>query len=288
MIYNRFPLIFAAFLLLGVACVKPKVYRAELAARNQAEAREKMLLRELAERKDEADKLIRQVGELNRTIGAQTEELGDLRTELSTRTQQMGESSSKLAEKLAQTQNELANRDQLLQQRTATVQKIQNTQKERRRRLDDIHAALQKAYPATSGVQVELVADEAVALTLPDKGLFNADGLTVSAAGKTLLKPLADLLAERPELDADIAAYTDNSLPKDKTVKDTWDWSLLRATNVVRLLIRDYNTNANQLTPVGRGEFYPLTSNATPEGRLANRRTVALIRPVLPAVPPAE
>jgi chemotaxis protein MotB len=56
----------------------------------------------------------------------------------------------------------------------------------------------------------------------------------------------------------------------------------------VRLLVRDFNVNANQLTPVGKGEFYPLTSNATAEGRQKNRRTVLVLRPVLPAVPEAE
>jgi chemotaxis protein MotB len=100
---------------------------------------------------------------------------------------------------------------------------------------------------------------------------------------------LAEYLAARPSLDVDLVAYTDNSLPtKEKSLKDTWDWSLQRATNLVRILIRDFNTNANQLTPVGRGEFYPVTSNETPEGRAKNRRTVVVFRPVLPAVPPID
>jgi len=75
---------------------------------------------------------------------------------------------------------------------------------------------------------------------------------------------------------------------KEKTIKDTWDWSLQHATNVVRMLIREFNTNANQLMPVARGEFYPMTSNETPEGRSKNRRTVMVFKLVLPAVPVVE
>jgi chemotaxis protein MotB len=113
--------------------------------------------------------------------------------------------------------------------------------------------------------------------------------LGIPATGKNLLQILAEFLAARPSLDVDVAAYTDNVLPpKEKTLKDTWDWSLQRATNVVRLMIREFNTNANQLTPVAKGEFYPVTSNETPEGRAKNRRTVFLIHPLLPAVPKAE
>ena len=275
-------------ILLTTSCVKPSLYRAELGARNQAEAREKVLVKEVMDRREEAANLIKQVGDLNRTIGGQAEELNDLRTELSSRTKQMGESSNKLAGQMAQLENDLAAKTSLLDQKTATLQKVQTAQKDRRRMLNEIKTALVKVYPAASGVQIEITAAEEVTVSFPDKTLFNADGITVSATGKTLLKPLADLLGERPELDVDLVAYTDNSLPKDKTIKDTWDWSLLRATNVIRLLIRDFNTNANQLTPIGRGEFYPITSNATPEGRLANRRTVAVIHPVLPAVPSVD
>lgn len=286
--YLQLSLILLVFSALAGACVKPKIYRAEIAARSQAEGREKVLLQELIQRREESANLIKQVGDLNRTIGSQNEEMNDLRAELNNRTKQMGESSSKLSGQLSQLENELAAKNSLLDQRTATLQKVQTAQKERRRRLNELKTKLTQAFGASSGVQVDITPDEAVSVSLPDKTLFNADATTVSASGKTMLKPLADLLGEHPEYDVEIIAYTDNSLPKDKSLKDTWDWSLIRATNIVRLMIRDYNTNANQLTPIGRGEFYPVTSNATPEGRLANRRTIVLIHPALPAVPAAE
>ena len=85
------------------------------------------------------------------------------------------------------------------------------------------------------------------------------------------------------------AIGADNTLPKGaKNMDDTWDWSLIRAVNVTRLLIRDFNINANQLTPVAKGEYYPVTSNETAEGRLRNRRTVLAIFPPLVQVPAAE
>ncbi len=85
-----------------------------------------------------------------------------------------------------------------------------------------------------------------------------------------------------------MACHTDNSLPKDKTLQDTWDWSLRRAANVARMLVSDYNVNANQLTPVAKGEFYPITSNESAEGRQKNRRTEIVLHPVAPAVPAVD
>ena len=274
-------------LTLFFSCVKPKIYKAELAARSAAEAREKVLLRELGGRKEETAVLTKQVGELNRTIGTQENEISNLRTELSNRTQSLGASTNKLATEKADLEKELNAKNILLNKREESLSRVREGQAKRKKIVSDIDSALAGVYAPFAETGVTIVAEnETVFLTLPDKALFDANGLSISTSGKNLLMPLAEFLATRPSLDIDVVAYTDNSLPpKEKTLKDTWDWSLQRATNLTRLLIREFNTNANQLTPVGRGEFYPLTSNETAEGRQKNRRTVIVVRPQLPAVP---
>ncbi len=266
------------------ACVKPKIYQAELASRSAAEAREKVLVQELLDRKNETASLTKQVGELNRAIGNQEEEIKDLNGELSTRTQKMGESSSKLAAENAALEKDLAFVSDELAKRDSLLQVIQNVQQKRRDILNSLKSALEKGYVGQADVSVSVNGD-AVLLTLPDKTLFDAkNGQEISASGKTSLTSLAQILTSRPEVKVDVNCHTDNVLPKDKTLLDTWDWSLRRATNLVRLLVRDFNVNANQLTPVGKGEFFPLSSNETPEGRQKNRRTVLVLRPVLPAI----
>ena len=269
------------------ACVKPKIYRAEVAARKATENREKVLVQELLDRKRETADLTRQVGELNRLIGNQEAESRRLNTELSSRTQKLGESSSKLSSEKAALENELASTNAELAKRKALLQRIQKAQQDRAKTLNELKDALTKSYSDQPGVTVTLHG-ETVMLTLPDKTLFDAKGLEISASGKNLLSPFVQVLTSRPELDVDVVCYTDNVLPKDKTLQATWDWSLRRATNLTRLLIRDFNVNANQLTPIGRGEFYPVTSNETADGRQKNRRTVMAIWPELPPVPAAE
>lgn len=284
----KISLLFPGFLsILLVSCVQTKKYQAELVARSESEARERVLANELHDRKTETASLTKQFADVNRQLGIQDKTISDLNKELESRTQILGESSNKQAAEIGKLEKELSEERKKVEQKTAIQQKVLSAQKERQMMLSELHGTLTKVYAGFTGVAVRIEGD-AVALVLPDKGIFDATGVAVSAQGKTLLKPLAELLASRPELDVEVVAYTDNVLPKDKTIKDTWDWSLMRATNLVRTMIREYNSNANQLSPIGRGEFYPVTSNATPEGRVQNRRSVMVIKPVLPAVPSAE
>ena len=66
--------------LLGLAllsissCVKPKIYRAELAARATAEGREKVLVQELLERRKETALLTKTTENLARDLGKQDTE----------------------------------------------------------------------------------------------------------------------------------------------------------------------------------------------------------------------
>jgi chemotaxis protein MotB len=276
--------------ILLTSCVKQRVYRAEVAARSAAEGREKVLVQEILERRKETAQLVKTTENLARDLGKQDEEIENLKEQLSNTTQSMGESASKLAGEKASLEKTLAATNQTLDMRNGVIRKVKSVQDKRRSILTELDSDLQKSFGAfaATGVTTAMEGD-AVHLTLPDALLFDASGINISAKGKELLQPLAEFLAARPALPVELVAFTDNVLPpKEKSLKDTWDWSLARATNIVRLLIRDFNVNANQVTPVGKGEFYPLASNETPEGRQKNRRTVVVFKPVLPAVPLAE
>lgn len=267
------------------SCVSSKKYRAELSSRETCEAREKILVQEVLERRKETANLVRQIGELNRSLGNQDAELRDLKSELTNRTLQMGESSSKLATEKSTLEKDLAAKTALLAKREATLESVAASQKGRLSILNDLKTIIAKNFPSASGYILETNQD-AVLLTLPDQDLFDKNGMSISISGQKMLQQFASILVNRPELDVEILAYTDNVLPKGaKGLDDTWDWSLARATNVVRVLIRDFYVNANQLTPVGKGEFYPASSNETTEGRQKNRRTVLVIYPTLPTVP---
>ncbi len=283
MLKTRWNLLFLLLLTPFLACVRPKIHRAEVAARSAAEAREKVLLSTLDERIRENNALIQQVSDLSKTIGSQETTLKSIQSELDARTQSMGESAGKLAGEKAALQQELSLAKQQLDKRNT----LQNAWKSRKisneTALNAVQNELKTALSAIQPTEYSInVLNDAVMLSLSDKLLFESASSAVSSSGKATLTGIAAFLSKSPTVDMDVEAHTDNVLPpKEKTLQDTWDWSLRRATNVVRILIRDFNVNANQLTPIAKGEFYPLASNESAEGRQRNRRTILVFRPVL-------
>lgn len=280
----RIVFVFSSFIGLFGACVRPAVFRSEKIARMNAEARESVLFRELQDRKTEVSKLTDNLGVLNKNIGNQETIISNLRLEITTRTKQLGESSGKLIlekialeEKLSATQDSLTHTEELLNT-------VRVAQKRRQRQLEFLRYELDTIFRGVQGAQLPENSSD-LNITLQDKFLFEPSGMTISQSGQLLLERIANFLSSHPEIDVLLEAHTDNMLPKDKNLKDTWDWSNHRSVHVVRYLIRELNVNANQLTPSGKGEFFPVTSNETPEGRQTNRRTVLILMPPLTQIP---
>ena len=275
---------------LSTGCIKPKIYRFEKTARILAEEREKVLMKELADRKSETAALIQQSGQLNRVVGAQELKITEMTSEISGLTKVQTESSAQLRAEKTALEKELANKNEVLARRESALQNIRQELQQRTDSLNRMHATLTRLYEMRADTHISVVIERDLLLvTYADKSLFANDGVALSETGRHTLVPLAAFLSQCPTLDAEVLAYTDNVLPaKNKTLKDTWEWSLARATQLVRTLVRDYNVNANQLTPVGKGEFYPLASNETNEGREKNRRTVVVIHAFTPFFPNKE
>jgi len=96
-------------------------------------------------------------------------------------------------------------------------------------------------------------------------------------AGRASLKDLAAIIIRFPDLVVDVVGHTDNQ-PVARTGMDNWDYSVLRASSVARLLTREYGLSTNQVLAAGKGEFSPLRSNETTEGRAENRRVDLVLR----------
>ena len=64
-------------------------------------------------------------------------------------------------------------------------------------------------------------------------------------------------------------------------IESNWDLSTKRATAIVNILSENKGVNKQNLTAAGRGEFAPLMSNDTPEGKAKNRRIEIILTPKL-------
>lgn len=74
-----------------------------------------------------------------------------------------------------------------------------------------------------------------------------------------------------------VEGHTDNIAINTNYFHSNWQLSSVRAANVVEFLISQGNVDPNRLSSIGYGEYRPVKSNDTEEGRSANRRVDILI-----------
>jgi chemotaxis protein MotB len=120
-----------------------------------------------------------------------------------------------------------------------------------------------------------------VYVSLSDKMLFKSGSSEINVAAETVLEKVGKVVNDHKELDILVEGHTDNVPISNVSVADNWDLSAKRATAVVRLLQKKFGVAPNRMTAGGRGEFSPKTSNDTPAGKQANRRTEIIITPRL-------
>jgi len=73
-------------------------------------------------------------------------------------------------------------------------------------------------------------------------------------------------------IEIQIKGYTDNVPPPPTSpYTDNWELSSARALSVLKILIKD-GVSPKQLSAAAYGEYHPIASNATKEGRAKNRR----------------
>jgi chemotaxis protein MotB len=123
-----------------------------------------------------------------------------------------------------------------------------------------------------------------VYVSMENKLLFGTGSWAVGAEGKTAVVAVGKVLADNPEISVLIEGHTDN----DKIlgaigggIENNWDLSTKRATAIVNILSENKAINKENLTAAGRGEFAPLMSNETAEGKAKNRRIEIILTPKL-------
>lgn len=121
-----------------------------------------------------------------------------------------------------------------------------------------------------------------VYIDISDKLLFKSGSYQVNDGAKTVLGKVAKVLLNQPDIEFMVEGHTDNVPYKSSgVILDNWDLSVKRATSVVRILQDEYNIPPAKMTAAGRGEYVPVNTNDTAEGKAANRRTRIVILPQL-------
>lgn len=120
-----------------------------------------------------------------------------------------------------------------------------------------------------------------VYIDISDKLLFNSGQYAVTPRAEEVLGKVAKVLKNQPDIEFMVEGHTDNKPFHRGVLLDNWDLSVKRATSVVRILQNKYGLEPTKIAAAGRGEYLPVATNDTPEGRALNRRTRIIILPQL-------
>jgi chemotaxis protein MotB len=113
-----------------------------------------------------------------------------------------------------------------------------------------------------------------LSVDLAEKVFFDSGKATLKKEGKDVLKKVGEALKGYDDKIIRVVGHTDNvKLAKSlqATFPTNWDLSVARASTVVRFL-QGVGIPPERMIAAGRGEYDPVASNDTPEGRQKNRR----------------
>lgn len=176
----------------------------------------------------------------------------------------------------------LAEKIKELQEREQTIAQLQGMIEAQQQKVKDLLTSVKDALLGFSSEDLTVTEkDGKVYVSLSDKLLFESGKAIVNQQGKVALGKLAEVLNKQTEIDVYIEGHTDNVPIHTAVFQDNWDLSVIRATSVVRILTETYSVNPLQIQPCGRGEFKPVDTNESAEGRAHNRRTEIIMAPRL-------
>lgn len=165
--------------------------------------------------------------------------------------------------------------------RRSDVQKIETLS----RQLDELTQAKKLLEDALD----QEIKDKQVSLRMQDKGLvitFVADVLFDSGKDKikseafAILDKVYRVLQENvPQLNVGVEGHTDNIPIKVSRWKSNWELSTARALSVLHYLVDKKGISPERISAIGYGEYRPVASNETKEGRQMNRRVEIVILP---------
>ncbi len=154
----------------------------------------------------------------------------------------------------------------------------------RRDLVNNVSSSLSERLSAAglSNVAVEPINDsQAVGITMGSSDLYRVGSASLSASGSDALQTVGEIIGDYPEWKVDIEGHTD-AQPIGGALREkfasNWELSVARAAAAVRYLQFKTGIPAEKMSVRGFGEYRPVDSNETREGREANRRIEVILR----------
>jgi len=156
--------------------------------------------------------------------------------------------------------------------------------------LGEVRDALKKLAESNEALKsLEMTKyDHELVLRLPTNVIFPSGEDGVQTSANAALVAIADQVRSR-DVDVRVEGHTDNRPISTSRFRSNWDLSACRATAILAVLAKEGTIPPSRLSAVGYGEFHPVATNDTPEGRGKNRRVELVLKliPKVAAIPPA-
>ena len=232
-----------------------------LAGDQLREKREENLEADIASLKNQRDQLEEELKNLKAKAGTGGEK-DQLIDALKQQTDKLNKDLDALKKQLQDKENELAG--------------IRGVTEAKEKNLDDLKKQLDK-------LQVQLAqTPRGITLTIVDSLLYTPGMAEISEKGKALLDNVALILKERfPGRELIFEGHTDNQPIKYSGWKSNWELGSARSMEVLHYMVANHNFDPKRLSAVSYGEFRPVASNNTDEGRAQNRRAVIVVLPMV-------
>lgn len=117
---------------------------------------------------------------------------------------------------------------------------------------------------------------DALQITTTSDATFAVSSATLSPEAKETLKKIADVLKSYKTTAIHVVGHTDSA----GSAQFNMQLSRERAATVARFLVKQ-GVDAKRVLTWGRGETEPIVSNASRDGRAANRRVDIVIKPIV-------
>ncbi|OUM94800.1 MAG: flagellar motor protein MotB [Thermobacillus sp. ZCTH02-B1] len=109
-------------------------------------------------------------------------------------------------------------------------------------------------------------------IVISDNALFASGKADLTPEARELGVAIGQMLKNFPGYEISVEGHTDNRPIHTREFESNYELSAKRAINFMRVLIEAGDLDPRLVSSTGYGEFRPVATNDTPEGRAKNRR----------------
>jgi chemotaxis protein MotB len=247
---------------------------------------------ELAALRSEYDTLERQKTSLDKEVAALKEDNQNLEEILQARSDTLSKNIVDLRGHVADLKKEndlLKEENKALKERNAALQsETQALERQRKEEMEEMRGTYENLL---EDMKVEIEKGEItitqlrgkLKVNMVDEILFDSGKTSIKPQGLEVLERVGSILLDVKDKAISIEGHTDDvpiGAELSKQYPTNWELSAVRATTVARYLQEKIGINPGLLSAIGYGEYQPVASNESDEGRAKNRRIEIVLVPM--------